>query len=319
MNDQAETFLLQLLRGAGAAGLASMPPLSDFGEGYHCRPLLDFSREQILTYAHTHTLRWVEDPSNQDVSFDRNFLRNQIFPDLRQRWPAIDRTLLLAANQQSENQHLLEVLAEIDLADIPVTSSQLPLEVLSALSEDRLRNLLRYWISSHQVTPPSREIVKQIIAQVLHSASDARPVICWAGVEIRRFQQQIYLVDAVDHDPGQRLQWDPRKDLYIESLKGVLRMQQSDKKGLSSSILEQALEVRFRQGGEKIQPVGRQGHHSLKNLFQEAGVPPWLRDRTPLLYLGEELVAVVGYWIAEAYAPTRGETAYWPEFQPNQR
>ena len=301
-DDQAETFLLQLFRGGGAAGLAAMPFESDFGDGYHCRPLLSFTREQILEYAREQKLDWIEDPSNQDSRFDRNFLRNQAIPLLKQRWPSLDKTLHLAAVQQAENKRLLEELAVMDLEGMNSEADCLSIDELLKLSEPRVRNALRYWLDSRGFPLPSRDVLQQIILQIFQAESDRQPLISWANVEVRRFRGCLYAIPAVSHDASQQYDWHSRESLDIQSLQQTLVMREFDGRGLPAAILNEKLQVRFRQGGEKIRPAGRNASHSLKKLCQEADIPPWQRDRLPLIYLDGELIAVANYWIADEYA-----------------
>ncbi len=315
-DDQAETLLLQLFRGAGAAGLASMPAISRFSAGWHLRPLLTLTRVEIEQYAQLHSLTWVNDPSNQDVHYDRNYLRQRIFPLLKQRWPGIEKTLSIAAQQQAENNDLLEQLAKIDLNEVMQPDGALSVKGLGHLSEDRQRNLLRFWVIQQQFPVPPRRILKQILQQMLSAKDDSQPCVCWSGCELHRFKGYLYVFASIVHDADKILDWLPLRPLLLTNLNQQLRMRPVTTTGLSKQILTQSLQVRFRQGGETIQPAGRQGHHSLKKLFQELEVPPWLRSRIPLIYLGNELIAVAGYCVADSYQATAGGQAYWPEVVP---
>ncbi|MCW9013931.1 MAG: tRNA lysidine(34) synthetase TilS [Gammaproteobacteria bacterium] len=317
-DDQAETCLLQLFRGSGAAGLAAMPVVAPFGDGLHCRPLLEFSREQILAYAAAHDLQWVDDPSNEDDKYDRNYLRHQVIPGLKQRWPGLDKTLYRAASQQAENKHLLDELASEDLQKLSSTDESLSMEELSHLSESRLRNVIRYWLRISGLPVPSREVMQQIMLQMFQGDSDAQPIIGWAEVELRRYQGRIYALKLKAHNAGQCLDWNPQQALCIESLNQNLKMRSTDKQGLSADMLKQKLQVRFRRGGEKIKPAGRNGSHSLKKLFQEAAVPPWQRDRIPLIYSDNELIAVADYWVADQYVAAAGDQQYRPCLEAQQ-
>jgi tRNA(Ile)-lysidine synthase len=302
-DDQAETFLLQLLRGAGAAGLSAMASHERFGRGWMLRPLLEISREDILECAHAQGLHWVDDPSNQDTRFDRNYLRADILPRLQQRWPATSRTLARAAQQQAENQRLLDVLAQQDIGEC--AQSALELGGLLALDEARQRNVLRYWFAQQHVRMPSQAILQQIIRQMLHAREDAEPCVQWDDVALHRYQNKLYLEQRCTHDVTQVLDWDGCNPLPLPSLRGELVLRESEA-GLNSALRGKNLQVKFRCGGERIQPVGRTHTHELKKLMQEAGIPPWQRDRIPLLYCNNELIAVCGYWLAEKYAVNTG-------------
>lgn len=311
-DDQTETFLLQLFRGAGAAGLAAMPFSNEFSNGLHMRPLLGFSQQDILDYARQQKLSWVEDPSNKDDRYDRNYLRNQIIPMLKQRWPAIDQTISVVARQQAENKHLLEYYAADELERIHVDQDGLPVEALLDFDEPHLRNILRYWIKQKNAPVPPRNVLQQIIQQMLMSAGDARSKVSWSGYDMYRHKGELYIVPAIDHDDSQTFDWDGKTELVIESLSATLVMKESVGKGLTKEIIGKGMRVCFRQGGEHIKPAGRKETHSLKKLFQDAEIPAWQRSRIPLVYLHNDLVAVVGYWTADQYKAGKDETGVEP-------
>ncbi|MBI3186949.1 MAG: tRNA lysidine(34) synthetase TilS [Gammaproteobacteria bacterium] len=305
-DDQAETFLLQLMRGAGAAGLSAMPFAQTFHEGWLLRPLLEISRQEIITAARSENLAWVEDPSNSDERFDRNYLRQTIFPALIKRWPHTAQILYRAAQQQAENQALLEALAEQDLA-LQHLTVVLSVENLTQLDEPRQRNALRYWLEHNQVRMPSRAVMQQILSQLVHGREDAQACVHWDDVALYCYRKQLHLQKNSQHDASQVLSWDGRQALIMSSIEQTLIFEKTNNAGLSPDMIGKTLQVKFRQGGEKIKPAGQAHTHTLKNLFQQQGVPPWLRDRIPLLYLSDELIAVCGYWVADAYAVKSGE------------
>ncbi len=306
-DDQAETVLIQLLRGAGAAGLSAMPALSAFAEGWHARPLLNISQQAIHDYAKQHRLQWVEDPSNQLPHYDRNYLRQQIMPELQQRWPAVNKTLNRFARQQAENNDLLQQLASIDLQRVQQQDQSLAIAALKELNPARARNLLRYWFKTQQASMPSSAVLMQLLQQIQSENHDNHLCVSWADTEVRRFRDALYLLKQSQHDAKQVIAWDGEQALELTSLDQKLALIQAESGSqtpyvLKAEILEQRLSIRFRQGGERIQPAGRQGHRDLKKLFQEAALPEWQRDRIPLLYAGEQLAAVVGYWLADEWA-----------------
>lgn len=306
-DDQAETVLIQLLRGAGAAGLSAMPELCVFAEGWHARPLLNISQQAIHAYAEQHQLQWVEDPSNQLPHYDRNFLRQGVIPTLQQRWPSVNKTLSRFARQQAENTALLEELALIDLATLQQTDGSLELVTLRQLTSARARNALRYWFKTHKAGMPSSAILSQLLQQIQTEDHDSHLCVSWADNEVRRFRDALYLCKASRHNPQQVIEWNGRQPLEISSLDKILELVPAQTTAdttyvLKVELLDEPLSIRFRQGGERIQPAGRQGHRDLKKLFQEASVPEWQRERVPLLYAGEQLVAVVGYWLADEWA-----------------
>jgi len=312
-DDQAETFLLQLFRSAGAAGLSAMPFYTSFSKGWHLRPLLNINQQQIVKYAEQNNLSWVEDPSNQNNKYDRNLIRNTFMPLLKKRWLSIGRTIAIAAQQQAENKYLIDELASEDLSKIDAENNSLCVDDLKKLSEARCRNLLRYFIKQQGYDIAPRKVMQQIISQVFNAKEDARPDIRWSDAVIHRFKNRLYILSEIDHDETQVFHWHAREELIIDSLNLKISMQLTSKAGLKEDVLDQKLQIRFRQSGEKIQPAGRGGSHSLKKLFQEASVPPWERSRIPLIYLDDELIAVAGYWIAEAHKAEKNSVAYFPE------
>ncbi len=306
-DDQAETVLIQLLRGAGAAGLSAMPELCVFAEGWHARPLLNISQQAIHTYAQQYQLQWVEDPSNQLPHYDRNFLRQSIMPTLQQRWPSVNKTLGRFARQQAENNALLEELALIDLQPLQQSDGGLDICGLRQLSSARARNALRYWIKTQQAGMPSSAILSQLLQQIQSDDHDSHLCVSWAGNEVRRFRDTLYLLKQSQHDAQQVIEWNGEQPLELPSLGKQLAFIKAVSGVeapyvLTADILQQPLSIRFRQGGERIQPAGRQGHRDLKKLFQEVSVAEWQRERIPLLYAGGHLVAVAGYWLADEWA-----------------
>ncbi len=291
-NDQAETLLLQLFRGAGVQGLAAMPQISSFGVTHHARPLLNETRESLEAYAQTYQLAFIEDPSNRDNTFDRNFLRNEIIPQLRNRWPSIDKTISRSAAIQAETKHVLDDIAEQDLLSIKDNNQNkntLLIKGLQKFSELRQKLLLRYWIQSNGFKAPSEKKLKHIFTDVIDASDDAQPLLAWHGAEIRRYQGRLYIMSPLlDHDSAQVISWnDPQKSLEIPSLALTLA-------ALDLSESTEPVTVRFRQGGETLLHTKRGVTISLKNLLNEAGIPPWLRSRIPLVYQGNTLIKVVG-------------------------
>ncbi len=298
-DDQAETLLLQLFRGAGPRGLASMPARAPFGAGMLLRPLLEASRADIAAYAQRHELRWVDDPSNLDTRYDRNLLRQSILPRLQRRWPGLSGVLARAARLQSEQAELADTLAALD-HQACARGGCLSQAELKSLSPARQRNLLRYWIRQRNVETPSRVVLERIRRELLFSREDARPVVRWGGVEVRRYRGELYLMPALPaHDAAQRIAWDLRDELAIPSAGGVLSASPVTGSGLR--VPSSPLEVRFRIGGESLRLPGAPHHQTLKNLLQQHGVPDWERGRLPLLYAGDTLAAVPGLAVCEGF------------------
>jgi len=294
-DDQAETLLIQLFRGAGINGLAAMPALRNFGKGTHLRPLLNVSRESLEQYAKYHALNFIEDPSNQDQRFDRNYFRHEIIPHLKQRWPSMDKVLTRAAYHQAEAKNLL---AEYIEQDLPLLAGSrvgtLSIKQLKLLSEARCKAVIRYFLDQKGFLAPSQKKLAHIITDVLNSQDDAMPCVHWQGIEVRRYQDDLHAITPLDkHDEKQCISWNISKPLYIPSLKRILKTTLLDDIKVLGMKKEQNIEIRFRQGGEKIYQAQRKRTIALKKYFQEMHIPPWERERTPLIYIDNQLVAIV--------------------------
>ena len=293
-NDQAETLLIQLLRGAGGAGLSSMPMISGFAQGQHLRPLLNFPREQLEEYAARYNLNFVEDTSNADLRFDRNFLRHQILPQLKERWPGSVQTLSRAAMLQGETQRLLDSYVSQDL-EFMAGSVEGTLSVQSVLQcqPERRRALIRQWIANSGFRFPSSKKLQHIISDVFQAGQDANPLVHWEGAQVRRYRDDVYIMAQLEvHDIYQSFAWNAKQDLKIESLD--LTLGASYLESWADKVKNGSLSVSFRQGGEVIKPAGSDKTLTLKDLFQQFSIPPWLRDRIPLLFLDDELIIVWG-------------------------
>lgn len=308
-DDQAETLLLQLMRGSGPSGLAAMPRSAPFGPGHHARPLLEFNRQQLQAYASEQGLSWVEDSSNRDERFDRNFLRQQVVPLLKGRWPAMERTLSRSARHCAEAQALIDEMAQADLDTIiDAESNSLPLEPLLQLPAPRCRALLRLWVKDRGFPVPDTSRLDRLMQEMFSAGPDRMPMVHWAGVEVRRYRDRVYLMTPLrQHDPSVVLAWDGKLPLKLPSGIGSLNAQAGvggiDPKRWAAGPIH----IRFRKGGERFRPAGRGQSHSLKALFQEQGIPPWLRDRVPLITIGNQLAGVADLWVDETFAVQGGK------------
>ena len=304
-DDQAETLLLQLLRGSGPHGLAAMPIAAPLGRGLLLRPLLEIERTEILAYAREHGLDWIEDQSNTDTGIDRNFLRHDILPRLKQRWPAAARTLSRSASLCAAAASLMDAQAAQDLLEAMHMDRPdcLDLRVLNALDEGRRCNVLRHWLGRLGLPRPSAAQLQRIIDDLLVAAPDRRPRVHWPGTELRRHREGLYaMVPLPDHDPAKTYELVPEEPLRLPGV-GELLLKATRGRGLDRAALTgRPLSVRFRRGGEWFRPLGQSHRRTLKNLLRETGLAPWERDRVPLLYAGEELVAVAGLGVSAAFA-----------------
>jgi len=292
LDDQVETVLLRLVKGSGIKGLAAMKSARTFAHGYLFRPFLNIPRDHLVEYAKQHQLKWVEDTSNQDLQYERNFLRNEILPKLKERWPQVGNNIRRTAENCAESEQLLEML----LADTLIRCQGQHLDTLSItqlkqLDDKAQRQVIRCWLDKLGFRLPSRKKIQQLQHDMLYSAYDRNPVIAWEGVELRRYQDELYAMPPLEpHDFKSIIPWDLQTRLVLPS--GVVNLLPEHISGLEINLRSlQNTTIRFRQGGEI--GVWRGHKHSLKKLFQEWKVPPWLRNRVPLLYSNNELIAAI--------------------------
>jgi tRNA(Ile)-lysidine synthase len=301
--DQAETLLLQLLRGAGPAGLAAMPAVASLGRGWLVRPILDVGPEALRDYLESHGMGWTEDPGNADRRYDRNFLRHEVMPRLMDRWPGAQRTLARAAAHQADGMAVADALARLDLdaARDPRTGT-LSLPALTALPAPRARNLLRGWLAERGLPAAGAVHLQEILDGLVSARNDAMPLVTWPGAEVRRHRDALHAQAPLpSHDPDRVLPWVPGEALELPH--GELDATLAEGRGLRAApSMGARVEVRFRRGGERFRPVGRRHSTTLKKLLQASDLPPWLRERVPLVYIDDELAAVAGMWVAEAHA-----------------
>ncbi len=290
-DDQAETLLFRLLRGAGVRGLSAMPRQRPLGQGYLLRPLLDVSRAELQAYATQQGLNWIEDPSNDDHRYARNFLRQRVFPVLTEQWPQASATLARSAAHLSEAQGLLDDLARIDL-DRAITPCafdwlglrSLELAPLRALSPARQRNALSHWLVSMTTLPDSDHWSGW--DSLRDAADDARPIWRLAGGELHRAGGRVWwLSDRWLRPAAGPVEWTLTAQALTLPDNGTV--------ALDGKMPDGPLCVRYRQGGEAMMLPGR-GHRDLKRLLNESGVPAFARGRLPLLYRNEQLLAVAG-------------------------
>lgn len=311
-DDQAETVLLNLLRGSGVRGLAAMPECRQLENGAQVlRPLLDIPRSELLAYAQIHGLRWVEDESNADQSLDRNFLRHAVFPQLQAVFPGVHATLARTAEHLAEADTILGDLARTDL-QYCLKDEGFDLAAAACLSSARMRNALRYWLNSSGVVPDARAF-DALLSMMCESRLDAMPVWVWREHAVRRFQHRLYLTPAsIRIGAPVEFEWQGRAVMPVSAWGGTLRWNKvSEGVGIAERFLAGRLALRARRGGEGLRLLAGGPTRSLKHLYQEAGVPPWLRERTPLLWIDDRLAAVPGLWIAAEFLEQGGWQASW--------
>jgi tRNA(Ile)-lysidine synthase len=320
LDDQCETLLLNLLRGAGVKGLAAMPVHRAGTDDVRIiRPLLDVPRSEIEAYARERNLQWIEDESNADSYYLRNFLRRDVFPRIAERVPAYRTTLARAAVHLGEAAGLLDDLAKID-AHSAILDGALTVSVLRRLPDARARNLLRYFLASKGITMPDAERLTEALRQALMARDDADMRIDLGDRELRRFNGALYLVSKYAQVASEfRAVWQGEKRLRIPELGGDIEMAPSLNTGISAAKLRAAqVTIRTRQGGERLQPDAHRPRRTLKNLFQTLAIPPWRRERLPLLWCGGDLVWVPGMGVDCHYQARRGEAAIAPHWRADE-
>ncbi len=310
-DDQVETLLLRLCRGTGGDGLAGVPALRSLGENKILRPLLEIDREVIADYAKACSLRWAEDESNADQGFDRNYLRHKVLPLLTQRWPGLRATWARAARLAEEARTLNLELASLDLKTA-ARGEVLALQPLMALVPERRRNLLRHWLRHRGLPTPSEACLAAVEKNMLEARPDARPLARWGQVELHRYRGELYAMQRLPAPAAGSHLWSPEEPLILPGM-GKLAAHPIRGEGLKSA---KTMTVCFRTGGERCTPAGRSHSKLLKKLLQEHGIPPWLRNRMPLIYQDGELAAVADLWVCSGYSAAGQEEGLQIQWQP---
>ena len=301
-DDQLETVLLQLLRGAGLPGIAAMPALADFGRGRLARPLLALERTQIEAWARARKLTWIEDDSNADERLDRNYLRRRVAPLLRARWPGAARAVARTARHAAEAQRLLDLLA---LADVERASdgARLSAKRLRALSAERRRNALRFWIARSRHRVPDARRLAELAGALIEARADANPQVRWNDTVVQRQADSLTLRRATSFDapaaPLAPLAWPLHAVPVLElpATLGRLELARAPRGPIDLDALPAQITVLLRKGGERLRPRRGGPRRALKDLLREAQVPHDERARVPLLFDGEQLLAVGDLWV----------------------
>ncbi|TDG13585.1 tRNA lysidine(34) synthetase TilS [Seongchinamella unica] len=291
LDDQVETFFLRLLRGAGVEGLAAMPRERPLGQARLLRPLLDISRSQLQAYVKAQGLRWIDDPSNAETSLDRNYLRKEVMPLLEQRWPAYRQTVSRAAD------HLAGISAAreqgLSLPEPCVSTlgdPGLPLDALLESSDHDAGLLIRSWLRKLALQLPDQSLLAEFLRQLREAATDARPLLDTGSYRLQRYREHVYLLPGDSPPPDEVINLAPGETRDIPGV-GRVALRRCEGEGIWLAA-DELLELRWRNGGERVRLAGGKRSKPLKKVLQQAAVPPWWRERVPLLYLEEELVAV---------------------------
>ena len=320
LDDQAETVLLQLLRGAGLKGGAAMPLVRAQDSGNKTkrahapailRPMLAVSRKEIEAYARSKRLTWVEDESNLDTRHDRNFLRHEVLPVIERAFPGYRATLARAAGHLAEADEVLSELARADAHQITL-GNKLAVAGLKRLGTARAKNLLRWLLLQYGAALPEADRLEEALRQLVHARDDAAVRVVLGTHELRRYAGEAYLLRSLAELPAElRRDWDGKRVWPLPELGGTLRFARGPGAGLDCALIsERGLSVRSRQGGEKLRLRPGGSTRSLKNLLQEARLPPWERERLPLIYCANTLVAVPGLGVASGWQAGAGNVGW---------
>lgn len=302
-DDQAETFLLRALRGAGERGLGGMRVLRRFGTGWLWRPLLGTPRSALEHFARTRALRWIDDPSNNDPRHDRNFLRQAVLPLLRQRWPQAAESLALSAALSAEADARLASLDAVDLARAQLLDPRaLDLQVLRAWESARRARVLRAWLQALDCALPPPSVLAQIERELLQARADSEAEARWRGHRLRAWRDALHLLPGLRPLPTNLdFEWDGASPLALPD-GHALALCDGMGEIQPDARLPRPLRVRVRQGGERISVSAKRPRQCVKTLLQSLGVPPWQRPHLPFLWSAEgELVAVGDLLVREDF------------------
>lgn len=323
-DDQLETVLLQLFRGAGLAGIAAMPAIMPFASGWLARPLLSRSRAELEAWARSHDLSWIDDDTNADESLDRNYLRRQVLPLIRERWKGVGSAVSRSARHAAEGQRLLDSLARTDV-ERASSGAALFVPSLRALPPDRRRNALRFWITQRGVRVPDTSRLDELAGPLIDARPDANPSVTWGDVTVSR-HADLLTIAAVGRQRradesgaegpreieagsrGEPLEWlwitAPRLDLGTEG--GTLELKADPHGPIDLDVLPERVTVSRRSGGERLRPRRGGPRRTLKSLLQESHLPIAQRSRLPLVFSGVTLLAVGSLWVDESIQVSPG-------------
>jgi len=307
-DDQAETLLYRLMRGSGAKGMSGMPASRKVGQGRLIRPLLNWPKSSLITYAHNKNLEWVEDESNDVDAFERNYLRNQLIPVLAHQWPDYRQRLRAVAELSAESHELAEAIAIETLATLQPAEERagwsLSIPLFDNLTPLKQKNVLRYWPQLKGLDSPGTKVINEVLVALIHARQDSVPKVSVGNGQYRRFQDRLYLLKVSNEidslgSPQKELIWEINNPVSLSDGSHVTA-EKTVGDGLRAELAA-TLTVATRKGGERCKPAGRGHSNSLKKLLQEFNVEPWWRDRTPLFFIDQELVAVGDFWVCDGW------------------
>ena len=303
-DDQVETLLLQLFRGAGVTGLSGMPAFAALGPAPIARPLLDVSRSEIESVARTARLSWIEDPSNADTRFSRNFLRQRLMPLIRDHWPGAEKAIARSAAHMASAAALLNERAAQDLAAL-ADGAGLSVSGLRALPMGRRRNSLRAFIARHGVEMPEASRLKEMSGPLLAARADTQPEVTWAGARIIRQGGRLELRKSrvtAGEFVAKSWRWQTDRRLILEE--GALELVDDPSGPVDLTRLPAIVEVRGRRGGERMRLAANARTRTLKSLLQDSKIPVEERAQIPLMFANEQLIAAGDRWIDASISTT---------------
>jgi len=284
-DDQAETFLYQLVRGSGVKGLSSMPAFKKLNKGYHVRPFLNLSKSTLIDIVDFSRLSYIYDKSNDNTNFSRNFIRKEVLPIIKNKWPGSSATISRAAHNLYNSVKLNDDLALIDIQNYLLKDKNKISVNLRELDDYRFNNVIRYWIKNNNYRMPSLEQIYSIYLNVFKAGNDKSPVFSCSEYEIRRYNDYIEIMSPLKkHDPAKVYTWEFRKNLIISNLSINLSWKNLEER--LGYKYDKDVEVKFRKKGQNIKLDSKR---SLKDYMRENKIPPWQRERTLLIYIDKEL------------------------------
>ena len=289
IDDQVETFFYNLLRGSGTKGLSAMPILKENLKGFHMRPILSFNKTALIDLVKQMNFDYINDDSNENMNFSRNYIREKILPVIKKKWPNYNKTVDRAILNLTNAQKLCSDLALIDLKKYKIQNKDNIISInVRDLDDNRFYNVIRYWIEKNNFKMPSRQQIDSIKKNVFHAGIDKNPIFSCSSFEIRRHKEHLEIMSPLKkHDPNVIYKWKKSENLVISGLEINLSWQNLEEK-LGYKV-EDDVEVKFRKEGENIKINDRK---SLKDYMREQNIPPWKRDRVMLIYIKDELKVV---------------------------
>ena len=329
-DDHIETILFRILRGTGIKGLAGIEKYSQMEGIDLIRPLISYSKKDLLDYADKFEVNWIEDESNEDLSISRNFIRKKVIPNLKNdNWPEYKNSISYLSSKAKEANEILDEIAYLDLKLCASESlDRLSIHKIKELSHARAMNVLFTWLGLNTHLGVSNKLTDQVYKSIILASESSNPVVTFGkkgqkgSFQIRRFNNFLHHLPLTETETlSNKKVWKWNSDDPLELPTGTLSMQVALGKGISTQLTEPGISIKGRIGGERCKPEGRSKSQKLKKLFQEYGVPPWVRDRIPLVYVGDQLAAVSDLWVCDEFVAKkdeRGIVLSWTDSIDNQ-